>query len=182
MRAGVFQAPALIFAIALALTVLTDSAAGEPTSGVYIVGLSAEPAELWVLSGSEKVQATLNLTLRNPLESPKNITVTVTENGRTVESRDIAMAGNSSANLTFGWAVQGTGEHRAVATLGGGNETPPANMTATCTVHLKPLVEHPSPWYTIPCAFLFIIIPSVAIWLIIRRMRGGEWLERTGKR
>ena len=182
MKAGVLQAPALILAIALALTALTVFAAGEPPSGVYIAGFSAEPAELWVLSGSEMVQATLNITLRNPLEGTKNITVTVTENGQTVESRDLALAGNSSANLTFGWAVQGTGEHRAVATLGGGNETPPANMTATCNVRLRPLVEHPSPWYTIPCAFLFIVVPSVAIWLIFRRMKGGDWLERWAKR
>jgi hypothetical protein len=181
MRASLRPAAFLLF-IATLTAFPAGQAAGQTADGVFIAAFSAGPGELVVQYGSEQGRATLNLTIQNGRQESCNVTVTVAENSRVMETRALSIAGNSSLNLSFPWTVRGEGIHRAVATLSGGNETAPSEMTAACeVVHSRPVL-HPSPWYTIPCALLFIIVPSVAIWLLIRRMKGGEWLERKGKR
>ena len=182
VRTGVFPAALIIFATALAPFFAAQPAAGSPPDGIYIAAFYADPAELIVPYGSEQGRATLNLTLHNGRQDPCNITVTFSENGRAIETRDLAIAGNTSLNLSIPWSIRGAGVHRAMAALSSGNETEPSNMTATCEMISGRPVMNPSPWYTIPCAFLFIIIPSLAIWLFIRRMKGGDWLERWAKR
>lgn len=181
-RAAVFPAAILFFTAALAILLIGPPAEGAAPSGVFIASLSAEPEILHVPYGSESGRATLNLTLQNPQEGTLNVTVTVTEGGRSMETRAVSVPGNSSLTLRINWSVKGTGVHRAEAALGGGNESPPSHMAATCELTSGRPVMNPSPWYTIPCAFLFIIVPSVAIWLLIRRARGGDWLERWAKR
>jgi hypothetical protein len=182
VRASVFPAAFFIFTILLTLAVACGPVSGLQADGVSIAKFRAEPATVIIPYGTDHGRATLNLTLSNNRPSPCNVTVTVSENNRTVETRALSIAGNSSLSLSIPWTVKGEGVHIAGAALGGGNETAPSNMTALCEVVYGRPVENPSPWYTIPCAFLFIIIPSIAIWLLIRRMKGGDWLERAGRR
>jgi hypothetical protein len=181
-RLGVFPATMLIFAAVLCLFPALAAAAGAPSDGVSITAFTASLGDIGARTETEPVESGLNLTLQNTGGRAANVTVTITENGKPLLSKSVTISPNGTYNLSLVWKLQGTGGHTAVAAIAGENVTAPATMQATCNVRLLPLVEHPSPWYTIPCAFLVIVVPVTGIWLLIRRMKGGEWLERTGNR
>jgi len=179
---GMILAAALVIGAVLSPYLAPPAQAGAPSDGVSISSFTVSPAGTGARTETETVLVGLNLTLRNSGQNDANITVSIKEKGRTLLARNVTIASNSTYNLSLDWPLQGIGDHAAVATISGDNISAPATIQATCNVRLLPLVEHPSPWYTIPCVLLFIIVPSVAIWLFIRRMRGGEWLDKTGNR
>jgi hypothetical protein len=165
---------ALIAVVVLLLAVLPATAAGASPAGVSIASFGAEPSHTGAHSETEKVDVGLNLTLRNSGAGSANVTVIIMEEGKILLNRTVTVEGNSSYNFSLLWPLKGIGNHTAVATLSGDDLTAPVTMNASCYVKLLPLVEHPSPWYTIPCALLVIIIPSAGIVLFIRHMRGGD--------
>lgn len=175
MKAGGLPAAALLAAAAVLLTVIPAAAADSPPSGVSIGSFSAGPSNTGARTDTEKVEVGLNLSLSNSGAGIAIVTVVITEGGKVLLNRTVPIDGNSSYNFSLMWTLQGIGNHTAVATLSGDGLTEPVTMNATCSVRLLPLVEHPSPWYTIPCALSFIIIPVVAFWLFVRYLnRGGR--------
>jgi len=177
---GVLQVAGVFMGAMISLWLAPPVTAGASSDGVSISSFTAASISVGARTETEVVEVGLNITLRNTVGNDANITVTVTENGKTLFAKNFTVPANGSCNLSLVWKVKGLGDHTALATISGDNVTAPATMQATCNVRLLPLVEHPSPWYTIPCAFSVIILPSIAIWLLIRRMKGGEWLEKTG--
>jgi hypothetical protein len=179
---GVLPATALVFGTLMCLWLSPAAGADSPSDGVSILAFTASPRSVGARTEAEPVETLLNITLQNTGGTAANVTLTVTEKARTLHSKSVTIMPNGTFNLSLGWTLRGAGDHTVVAAIAGENVTAPATMQATCNVRLLPLVEHPSPWYTIPCAFMFITIPIVVIWLFIRRMKGGDWLDRWAKR
>ena len=171
---------AILSVAILLLMVLPARAAGDPPAGVHIATFSAEPARTGARTDTEKVGVGLNLSVHNDGAGPANASVVISEGAKTLLNRTVTIEGNSSYNFSRLWTLQGIGNHTAVATISGDGLTGPATMNATCYVKLLPLVEHPSPWYTIPCALSFIIIPVVAFWLLVRYLKRGGREEGEG--
>ena len=171
-------------AIALLLVATTISAffgpAGAAGPGRAEIGIQRShvmPARQETSTGSGRF--TVTLILENRGNASGVVRLTLSDPEGTFLDEFIEVTPNKTRTVICTWTANGTGTHNATATLSGENATSPLTADLTCELAYIP-VEHPSPWYTIPCAFMVIIIPSVAIWLLIRRMKGGEWLEKTG--
>ncbi|MBM4249135.1 MAG: hypothetical protein FJ149_06815 [Euryarchaeota archaeon] len=145
-------------------------AAGPGGADIRIKHLQVQPERRVSSNGTGLF--TLVATLENSGNATGTVRLALSDAGGTFFEGDIDVAPGSERTFTRDWRVNGTGEHNATATLSGENASAPLSAGATCELAYVP-VEHPSPWYTIPCAFLAIIIPCIVIWLVIRRLSGA---------
>jgi hypothetical protein len=175
---------ARLSSLAIALLLITTTApafsrmagaAGPGGADISIQKVHVTPARQE--SSTASARFTVAVILENRGYATGTVRLMLADSGGTFLDEPIEVTPNKNRTITCAWTVNGTGKHNATATLSGENATSPLTAEVSCELAYIP-VEHPSPWYTIPCAFLFIIVPCVAIWLIIRRMRGGDWLEK----
>jgi hypothetical protein len=166
---------AVLTAGAVAMLFLVPAAPAKASpDGTGIIDFHSEPAIVNSSLKSGIVNVTLNLTIQNTGATAANVTVTISEKGKTLVTKNVTVGAGGNCSIAMPWSIDGEGTHTVTASISGENVSAPAAMNASCKLHYAGAEYHPGPWYTIPCAFMVIIIPSVAIWLFIRHMRGGE--------
>jgi hypothetical protein len=146
-------------------------AAGD--AAISIGDFRAMPASIETDKRSIQENVSLHLTISNSGNESGTVTVTVSEGGVVTASSNVTVGANGTSVVNFTWTLKGDGKHHATAEISGGAASSPASMETGCTLKYVPMIT-PSPWYTIPCAFLFVILPMVAIFLFFRRLGKGE--------
>jgi hypothetical protein len=122
-------------------------------------------------------QIILGLNLSNAGNASGTVNVTISKGDRILFSRNVTVDPRSELGVNFTWSVAEPGKYNLTATILGDATVPPSTKATLITISYVP-VKTPSPWYAIPCAFLAIIIPVVAIFLGIRWLGGGGRTER----
>ena len=176
-RAASLAIALLLLAISVSAFFGPADAAGPGGADIVIQSTNVQPARRESSTG--RATFAVEITLENRGNTSGVVRLKLADTEGTFLEEPVTVTPDKARTVTCNWTVNGTGTHTATASLSGENATAPMTASLTCELAYVP-VEHPSPWYTIPCAFMVIIVPSVGMWLLIRRMKGGEWLEKTG--
>jgi hypothetical protein len=170
MRLGAAVAAFIIILVAVT-GISAPLAAGS--AAICIGDFRAVPASIETDKRSIQENVSLHLTLANSGNESGTVNVTVYEECFHIASSNVTVGANGTSVVNITWTVIGEGVHHATAVISGGAASSPASMGTNCTLKLVPM-KQPSPWYTIPCAFLFIILPMVAFFLFFRRLGKGQ--------
>jgi hypothetical protein len=170
----------------LALTILIHvaiSSSAPIAAGAAAIGIGdfrAVPSHAEAELSSLQENVSLRLTLANSGNASGTVNVTILEGSILIASSNVTVGANSTSVVNFTWTVKGAGRHNATAVIVGDAVTSPAYMEAVCTLKYIPM-KNPSPWYTIPCAFMAIILPMVAIFLVFRWLGKGGMPKKAAK-
>jgi hypothetical protein len=168
---GRHAASILIFALAACCA---PSAGAQPA--ISITDFSAEPSHLELDTNGPPAEIVLILTLSNAGDSAGTVNVNISEEDNILFSENATVVSRSTLTRNFTWVAR-LGAHSFSVTITGDAAGHNTTMATEFSGSYVP-VKNPSPWYTIPCAFLVIIIPVVAIYLGIRWLDSGGRTER----
>jgi len=175
----------MIFAVlACTILILVAFSSSAPiaagAAAISIGDFRAVPSNAEAELRSLQDNVILRLTLSNTGNAPGTVNVTILEGGILIASSNVTVEANGTSVVNFTWTVKGAGRHNATAVIRGDAVTSSASMEAVCTLKYIPM-KNPSPWYTIPCAFMAIILPMVAIFLVFRWLGKGGMPKKAAK-
>jgi len=151
-------------------------AAGEAV--IRIGDFWAVPSYVETDLRSLRENVSIHLTFSNSGNESGTVNIKISEGSILIASSNVTVEANSTSVVNFTWSLTGEGKHNFTAVISGDAAASPASMETGCTLKYVPM-KQPSPWYTIPCAFLFIIVPFVAIFLFFRRLGKGKMPKKT---
>jgi len=168
---------ALGFVLVLQAVLGAVPAAAEGSFGasISIRSFTAVPDHLEILQKQAPANASLRLVLMNAGTEAGTVNVIVAEKGKVLFSADLTVNGSSDLELAINWSVKDQGDHKATAVLAGEAAAVPSSAEAPFRLVFDDFLsalDNPSPPYTIPCAFAFLLLPVLALWLFMRRLRG----------
>jgi hypothetical protein len=140
---------------------------------ISITGFGAEPERAQIYSYGPAAAIVLRVNVSNAGNATGTVEVIVAVGQGIIFRQNVTLDPGSTRMVNCTWNARAPGKYALSAEISGDGAVQPWTMTANVTVSYIP-VKSPSPWYTIPCALLVIIVPAVAIVFAIR------WLGRGG--
>jgi len=147
----------------------------DSAPAISISDFGAQRDNATVETGGPPASFALNLALSNTGNVSGIVKIKIGWEHEVLFDKDVVVEPNSTQTVNFTWSVRTPGKYYLAAVISGEGVVEPQTMTTNVTVIYVP-VKNPSPWYTIPCAVLVIIVPAIAI------VAGIRWLGRSDQK
>lgn len=159
----------MVFLVLACCAPLADSA-----PAISISDFGAEPDDVEVDSQGIPADVVLRLVLSNSGNASGTVNVIIALEPAILLTKNVTVGPNSTQTVNLTWQVRAAGRYNLTAAISGDGAVQPQTCVTGVTASYVP-VRDPSPWYTIPCALLVIIVPACAIVVAIRWLgRGGD--------
>lgn len=157
----------LVFLIASCCAPPADSA-----PAISIADFGAEPDRAEIYSYGPAADIVLRANVSNTGNATGTVEVIFALEHGIIFRQNVTLDPGSTRMVNCTWNARAAGKYALSAAISGDDAVQPWTMTANVTVSYIP-VKSPSPWYTIPCALLVIIVPAIAIVVAIRWLGKG---------